>query len=466
MSVLNASRTPVLARVGALALPRVSTSVAVAAMSAISLAPGLLPRSAVLQGVFSGLLVAVGLLAMWAFSAVARRLAPDRVKARFDERHWRITAFGLSTAGTAVAMFAAAGWQNSLRAAMGVPPAGLIHWVEAGCIASLTALALWGLGVGLSKALRWMGFARSVGALVMGVLGVQLVVGPAVWNGLADSFDKSNAYIDTALTQPLSASATGSSESLISWTSMGAEGRKFIAAGEDSVRVYAGVDSAPDTASRAALAVSELDRVGGFARNSVVVAVPTGSGWIDTHAVDGIEQRFGGDVAIVGQQYSDAPSWATFLFSRDDAEESATALFTAVGSHIAAMPAEERPDLFLYGQSLGAVGGSAALTEALTESSATVPCDVLWAGPPAGATRTDGATVLANTSDPVVWWSPALATQKPDLSRAVQDGPIPQWIPGVTFLQTTVDMLGSLGVPAGHGHRYGTDQGTALGTCS
>ena len=59
--------------------------------------------------------------------------------------------------------------------------------------------------------------------------------------------------------------------------------------------------------------------------------------------VDGIEQRFGGDVAIVGQQYSDAPSWATFLFSRDDAEESATALFTAVGSHIAAMPAEDRP---------------------------------------------------------------------------------------------------------------------------
>ena len=41
----------------------------------------------------------------------------------------------------------------------------------------------------------------------------------------------------------------------------------------------------------------------------------------------------------------------------------------------------------------------------------------------------------------------------------MQDGPIPQWIPGVTFLQTTVDMLGSLGVPTGHGHRYGTDQG-------
>ncbi len=48
----------------------------------------------------------------------------------------------------------------------------------------------------------------------------------------------------------------------------------------------------------------------------------------------------------------------------------------------------------------------------------------------------------------------------------MQDGPIPQWIPGVTFLQTTVDMLGSLGVPTGHGHRYGTDQGTALRTCS
>lgn len=460
MSVLNLSRSAAFPRVSTATVPRVSSSVAVATMAAVSLAPGLLPRSALLQGVSSGLLVAVGLMATWAVSAGVRRLTPAHVKSKFDERVWRRSIFGVSVAATAVTVLAASSWQNSLRTVMGAPPVGLLHWIEASCIAALTTVLLRIAWAGVSKTLRWAGPARTVGALVLGVLGVHLVIGPAVWKALADSFDRSNSAVDTALAQPVSPSLPGSPASLISWTSMGAEGRKFVTAGEGSVRVYAGMDSAPDAASRAALAVSELDRAGGFARNSIVVAVPTGSGWIDTHAVAGIEQRFGGDVAVVGQQYSDAPSWAAFLFNRGDAEESATALFSAVGAHIASMPAGERPDLFLYGQSLGAVGGSAAAA-----SSPVAACDVLWAGPPAGATRTDGATVLANTSDPAVWWSPSLVTRRPDLSRAVQDAPVPQWIPGVTFLQTTVDMFASLGVPAGHGHRYGTDQGTNLGTC-
>lgn len=164
------------------------------------------------------------------------------------------------------------------------------------------------------------------------------------------------------------------------------EGQKFLAAGTDSVRVYADLDSGPNARSRADHAVAELAHVGGFTRSAVVVAVPTGSGWIDTRAVDGIEQRFGSDVAIVGQQYSAAPSWAAFLFQRSDAEESAQTLLTAVATRIAELPAADRPDLYLYGQSLGAVGGSAALTETLP----TQLCAVLWAGPPAGATRVEG----------------------------------------------------------------------------
>ncbi len=79
---------------------------------------------------------------------------------------------------------------------------------------------------------------------------------------------------------------------------------------------------------------------------------------------------------------------------------------------------------------------------------------------------TDGATVLANTSDPVVWWSPDLILRRPDLSLAVRDAPVPRWIPGITFLQTSVDLVSALNFASGHGHRYGNEQGTALPDCS
>ncbi|MET4048488.1 putative membrane protein [Rhodococcus sp. UYP5] len=73
--------------------------------------------------------------------------------------------------------------------------------------------------------------------------------------------------------------------------------------------------------------------------------------------------------------------------------------------------------------------------------------------------------MMANTSDPVLWWSTELVGSKPDLSFARRDAPIPQWIPGVSFVQTTVDLFSALGTPAGHGHRYGTDQGTSMPGC-
>ncbi|MFE4501770.1 alpha/beta-hydrolase family protein [Rhodococcus sp. NPDC056743] len=426
MSVLDVVHPSSLSRIGAVPLPRISATVAAGSMAAVSLAPGLLPRTAVLQGLFSGVLMAVGIFVAWALTTALQKTALRTGPRRVDTRSWRARTTFVSTAVVAMFATSANGWQNSLRVAMGAPPIGVRYWVEVMCIAALTVLILTAVTSGIRKVLHRLGFARSLGIAAICAFGLHLAFG-----GIA----------------------TASAQSV--------EGQKFLAAGTDSVRVYADLDSGPNARSRADQAVAELDHVGGFARSAVVVAVPTGSGWIDTRAVDGIEQRFGSDVAIVGQQYSAAPSWAAFLFQRSDAEESAQTLLTAVATRIAELPAADRPDLYLYGQSLGAVGGSAALTETLP----TQLCAVLWAGPPAGATRVEGTTVLANTSDPVVWWSPTLMTTPPDLSHAVQDAPMPQWIPVVSFLQTSVDMLASLDVPAGHGHRYGTEQGTQLGTC-
>lgn len=422
MSVLDTVPPSALSRITAVPLPRISATVAASSMAAVSLAPGLLPRTAVLQGLFSGVLIAVGIFFAWALSTVLHRTRLGLA----ENRSWRARTTVVAAICVAVAATSANGWQNSLRVAMGAPPVGIRYWIEVICITALTTLILTTSVSGTRKVLHQLGFARTIGIAAICAFGLHLAFGSI---------------------------ATASAHT--------SEGQKFLASGTDSVRVYADLGSGPDAGSRADHAVAELDRVGGFTRSAVVVAVPTGSGWIDTRAVDGIEQRFGSDVAIVGQQYSAAPSWAAFLFQRSDAEKSAQAVLTAVATRIAELPAAERPDLYLYGQSLGAVGGSAAVTEALP----TQLCAVLWAGPPAGATRVAGTTVLANTSDPVVWWSPALAASPPDLSRAIQDAPMPQWIPVVSFLQTSVDMLASLDVPAGHGHRYGTEQGTQLGSC-
>jgi uncharacterized membrane protein len=115
--------------------------------------------------------------------------------------------------------------------------------------------------------------------------------------------------------------------------------------------------------------------------------------------------------------------------------------------------------VYLYGQSLGAIGVAAAA------SAAAAPCGAMYAGPPGGMAPRGGVAVLANRSDPVVWWSPRLLFAPPNLTGARSDAPSPRWLPVVSFVQTTLDLLGSLNTAPGHGHRYGTDQGTAMPAC-
>ncbi|WP_433605792.1 alpha/beta-hydrolase family protein [Prescottella agglutinans] len=428
-------------------LPRVGTSLAVSAGTMVSLAPSLLPRSAPVQGVLTGVLVAT----LWGAAALIGRLRPNNRQGSTA----RLVALVAAGVAGAWAVACADRWQNSLRAAMALPSVGAAHWTQVGLWAAAVCLVSAGIARGLAAAACRLGPAGSTALAVTAAALTWFVAVPGATSAVAQHFRTTSAVVDPGL-------VASDGNSIVPWTTLGAEGRRFVAGASDprSIRTYVGLDSAPDVHARAALAVRDLDRAGGFTRGHVVVAVPTGSGWIDGEAARGIERRFGGDVAIVGQQYSYAPSWVTFLFGRSDAQESARALFAAVSAHVAALPQEERPMVHVYGQSLGAVGGSAILDDAVT---GTATCSALWAGPPAGAVHLGGATVLANSSDPVVWWSPALLTSAPDLTRARVDAPVPQWIPFVSFVQTTVDLVFSLDAPTGHGHRYGADQGLLPG---
>ncbi len=442
-----------------LARPRIGTTLAVGTGTLVSLMPGLLPRTPVTQAALTGLLVtvALGIAGLVRFLSGRWDFDINRPLAR-----WRLPLSAATAVAIAIAAAHAGHWQNGLRAAMGIAPIAPDYWLR--CTLGVVLIA--GVGATIARGVCWfkrmLGWSRMIAVATVASTAGYLVGIPALVDWRRDAYAAASASIDPALVQPISFLRSGSAESAISWPSLGAEGRKFVSGSPAGpIRVYVGLDSAPDLDSRVALAISELERAGGFERSNIVVAIPTGSGWIDADAVQGFYQRFGGDVALVGMQYSYAPSWATFLFDRDEAVSYARALFTAVEDHLRGLG--HLPKLYVYGQSLGALGGSSIFADDADQDRRT--CATLWAGPPAGQAHHAGATILANSSDPVVHWSPALLWRAPDLIGVRLDAPVPQWLPVVSFLQTSADLLGALNAPAGHGHRYGIDQGTALGTC-
>lgn len=404
----------------------------------ISLAPPLLPRQSVVQGVVTGLFVVTALALLRLVVSVRRRRSGRTAPPERSELRLPVALVG----GSAV-LVAAAGahrWQNRLREAMSVPTLDVRYWFEAPAVTIVVVAVL----LAVPRLVNLLSRRRAAPAVA-----VMLVIGTAT---VAFSPGRT---IDTVVSPTaLSAGLSGGAGSAMSWNRLGSEGQKFVSlpAEGSPIRIYVPLSAAPDPSARAEFAVDELRRTSAFDRPHLVVAVPTGSGWVDAAAVRGFENRWGDDVAIVAQQYSDLPSWATFVLDRRAAAEEAHALVTALRAHLSTLPDERRPALHVYGQSLGASGASAVFDDIEPES-----CALFLAGPPAGV-RTAGASVLANTSDPVVWWRPSLLWSPPDLSHARVDAPAPPWLPVVSFLHTTVDLLTSLDTAPGHGHRYGDDQ--------
>src|SRR5690606_31216497 len=113
-----------------------------------------------------------------------------------------------------------------------------------------------------------------------------------------------------------------------------------------------GLNSAETVEERTARALAEMRRVGAFDRSVLVLATPTGTGWVDAAAIEPLEMLHRGDVATVALQYSYLASWLSLLFEPAYGSESARALFRAVYDHWTTLPAGDRPRLYLYGLSL------------------------------------------------------------------------------------------------------------------
>ncbi|MDF0586091.1 alpha/beta-hydrolase family protein [Tsukamurella sp. 8F] len=423
-------------REGASPLPRAGTSLGYAAGALAALYPGMLPRPVWIQCVLILILGGIGAATVGSVRHVWRRTGIQM----------RTTAFALSTVAVTAAAAGWTGWQDSLRAV-----AGLAH-----------VSVLDGLGVWFCAAVIPIG-ARLTASRLTEIAQRRRSSHPpmSLWGR-----DLRHRVVVVALATAVVAWPAGavSSAARADTTTPTSPGSRFaaISSAEPGVRVYIPLDAGATPQARADLAVTHLIAAGGLTRRAVVIAVPTGSGWVDAHAVTGTESVLGGDVAVVAVQYAAMPSWQAFLLHRDAATATSDALVEALARRLP----PGHPPVYLFGQSLGAVGALAAAERARVVGLSIAR--VLVSGLPASSgSHPERRTLLqANDSDPVAIWKPALAwtPAHADVSRGLGGAPLPRpaWVPGLSFLQTTVDLLGATAQPVGVGHRYDERQGSAL----
>jgi uncharacterized membrane protein len=500
----------------------------------LSLTPSLLPRDWLFQGLIGGINAAFGY-----GLGVLIGAAADRFVLR-GARWWppsQRVLLGLKAAVVVAApaacvlmLIPAAGWQRQVSELLGIEGPATLGYLRTLAVAIGVAAALVATVRTLidttrlvARALirRWhlnSEVALFIGTAIVVVVLVTLINGVLIrgfFAGASAVFQPENSATKPWAVQPQQPERSGSPASLAPWDTLGSQGRSFVAGGahaaelsringrtaREPIRVYAGLHSAGDDQARMELLVDELERTHAFDRQLLVVVPTTGTGWVNPAAADALELLYNGDTAIVAVQYSYLPSWISFLADQRKSMDSGRLLVHTIADRWQRLPADRRPKLVLYGESLGAMAGQAAF-DWLPDIAELGFDAVLWVGPPQASplwhallVRRDpgtpatlprydnGRTVrfaqgtkpaeiaaiaappwlgprvlfLQHASDPVVWWSPDLLFARPDW---LTEPPGPdrtasmRWYPVVTFWQVSADLAHGESMPTGHGHNY------------
>jgi uncharacterized membrane protein len=309
---------------------------------------------------------------------------------------------------------------------------------------------------------------------------------------------------------------SGSVGSHVSFANMSKRGRRFVwtvtsrhtikeVLQEDHalppVRVYVGLESAPTEEERVQLVIDELDRTGAFDRKWLLLASPTGTGYVNYAAVSALEVLARGDCATVAMQYAARPS----VLSLDRVKEGrrqARLLVDAVYERLARLPEDRRPKFLLFGESLGAWTSQDPFVDRGTQGLVDTGIDhAIWIGTPHfskwkeqvlydGRPDVDPACVrvfndigewqaldpeerdrvrfvmITHHDDGVALFGPEIAIQAPWWLGTPDERPsgVPKgmrWMPSTAFFQVLVDMKNSATVVPGQfaakGHDYRAD---------
>jgi uncharacterized membrane protein len=315
---------------------------------------------------------------------------------------------------------------------------------------------------------------------------------------------------------PLNSLLSGSHESLVPFSTLSRAGRRYVwmvntqdtieevmdePATASPIRAYVGLESAPTEQERVDLAMRELERTGAFDRQWLMIASPTGTGYVNYAAVSILEMLTRGNCATVAMQYSARPSPLS-LDRVGEGRIHARLLCSAIRDRVEACPDESRPKVLLFGESLGAWTSQDGFVDEGTRGLIDDGIDcAIWIGTPHFSKwkervlyddrpDVDHAVVGVfndigewNTLDParreqlryvmithyddgVGLFGPELAIQAPEWLRDPQTRheSVPKgmrWMPTTTFFQVLVDMKNAAnvvpGVFAAKGHDYRAD---------
>ena len=277
-------------------------------------------------------------------------------------------------------------WQDRVRDLMGVAHLKWFDYPLAAALSLIVLFAVVEIGQLVGRLIRFLDRQLDrvapprVSAVIVVFLLVALTI--ALLNGVVvkfamrtmnNTFATVNNETSPTSARPKTPNRSGGPESLVSWESLGHQGRIFVGNGPtvdqltkfngapatEPIRAYAGLNSADGITATAELAARELQRTGGLRRAVIAVGTTTGTGWINEAEADALEYMYNGNTAIVSMQYSFLPSWLSFLVDKNNARHAGQALFEAVDRLVRQLPEAQRPKLVVFGESLGSFGGEA-----------------------------------------------------------------------------------------------------------
>jgi len=315
---------------------------------------------------------------------------------------------------------------------------------------------------------------------------------------------------------PPSPTLSGSRESLVPFNTLSRAGRRYVwmvtppdkiaevmhePAVAVPIRAYVGLESASTEQERVDLAMAELERTGAFDRSWLMIASPTGTGYVNYAAVSILEFLTLGDCATVAMQYAARPSPLS-LDRVSEGRKHMRLLSAAIRDRLAQCAPETRPKVVLFGESLGAWTSQDGFVDEGTRGLVESGLDyAIWIGTPhfskwkervlfderpdvdrelVGVFNDIGEwealdpavrerirfVMITHYDDGVGVFGPELAIQAPEWLGDPQTRPasVPKgmrWVPTTTFFQVLVDMKNAAnvvpGVFAAKGHDYRAD---------
>lgn len=444
----------------------------------------------------------------------AGRVVATRVPDRRGIRPWAVTTASLAGvlvwAGRRLAERTAAvePWPVEQRSTI---PASL------GATAGTTVAGMMLFRAYLATRARWVDYlgdgvlkqalARTINA------GLWAVGVSTAYNAGVAAIGRANEKVEPGYaTPPSTEHVSGGPSSVAPFEDLGQQGRRYVidvvtprlvqdVLGEPAVahpiRVFVGYDTEPLYATgRAELALEELERTGAYDRSHLLLVSPTGTGWVDQTLIETAELLTRGDIATVCIQYGRFPS---FLSVQKVAlgRSQFRLLLMGIRERLRGRPADQRPKVLVFGESLGAWSSSDVVMYQGIDGFDHYGIDrALWVGlpglakwsrngmargqsdlVPAGTVRVIDhpeqltqlselertqlrAVILSHDNDPIAQLVPDLLVREPAWLRGERGRGVPErmrWRPVVTFWQTAIDAANAMVTVPGEFRSYGHD---------